>query len=144
LLQQEKQSNRKSIFEIAVKFLLSNLNMESALPFLFEKLDVYQKAVNFAEAIQQVTEGFPKGSYYLVDQLNRAAMSISTNIAEGNGRFHKADRASFFRIARGSAFECVPILEICKRRALLTDDRHAQLLAQLESIARMLSGLIKI
>ncbi|MFH1692104.1 MAG: four helix bundle protein [Candidatus Omnitrophota bacterium] len=70
------------------------------MAFIFEKLVVYQEAVNLAEKVSKFTEGFPRGSYYLTDQLNRASLSISANIAEGNGRYHKADRVNFFRIAR--------------------------------------------
>ena len=90
----------------------------------------------------KITETFPKGNYYLVDQLNRAALSISANIAEGNGRFHKADRINFFRIARGSAFECVPILEICKRKAFLKEEEFVKIKNELEAICKMLSGLM--
>ena len=61
--------------------------------FMFENLDVYQKAVDFAEQASVLTEAFPKGNYYLTDQINRAALSISLNIAEGNGRYHKPERA---------------------------------------------------
>jgi len=92
------------------------------MAFIFEKLDVYRKAVDFADKICALTQKFVRGNYYLADQLNRAALSISTNIAEGNGRYHKADRMNFFRIARGSAFECVPILEICNRKGLINTD----------------------
>ena len=113
------------------------------MAFLFENLDVYQKAVAFAEDVSKLTESFSRGNYYLADQLNRASLSISTNIAEGNGRFHKADRANFFRIARGSAFECVPLLEICRRKSLVDDEKHAALKSTLEGICKMLSGLIK-
>jgi hypothetical protein len=60
--------------------------------FAFEKLLVYQKAVDFADAICVQTEQFPRGYGFLVDQLNRAALSISSNIAESNGRFIKPDR----------------------------------------------------
>ena len=112
------------------------------MAFLFEKLDVYKKAVDFAEEICKTTKDFPKGNYYLSDQLNRASLSISANIAEGNGRYHKADRINFFRIARGSAFECVPTLEICKRKRLISDDRMAELKEDLENICKMLSGLM--
>lgn len=111
--------------------------------FLFEDLDVYQEAVAFAEEVSKLTESFSRGNYYLADQLNRAALSISTNIAEGNGRFHKADRTNFFRIARGSAFECVPLLEICGRKLLIDNGKHAVLKSNLEDICKMLSGLIK-
>lgn len=68
----------------------------------------------------RIDEGFPRGYCFLVDQLNRAAFSIATNLAVGNGRFTKLGRKNFFTIARGSAQECVPLIEI----------------------ARMLSGLI--
>lgn len=113
------------------------------MTFIFEKLDVYQKAVDFADTICELTKDFPKGNYYLADQLNRAALSISTNIAEGNGRYHKADRVNFFRIARGSAFECVPILELCKRKGLVDAPKNELLKKELEDISKMLSGLMK-
>lgn len=72
------------------------------MTFAFEKLIVYHKAIDFADKICAMTSNFPKGYYFLADQLNRASLSISANIAEGNGRFTKADRKNFFIIARGS------------------------------------------
>ncbi len=113
------------------------------MPFAFEKLHVYQKAVDFAEAVCNITEGFPRGYGFLVDQLNRASLSISANIAEGNGRFTKADRKNFFGIARGSAQECVPLLELARRRGLIDTTTHAGLCDQLEAIVKMLSSLIR-
>ena len=89
--------------------------------FMFEKLEVYQKAVDFADEIAALTEAFPRGYGFLVDQLNRAALSVATNLAERNGRFTKPDRRNFFTIARGSAQECVPFLEIGRRRGLIND-----------------------
>lgn len=113
------------------------------MAFIFENLDVYKKAVDLAEKISTLTESFSRGNYYLADQLNRAVLSISTNIAEGNGRYHKADGRNFFRIARGSAFECVPLLEICRRKELIDADVHSSLKLKLENISKMLSGLIR-
>jgi four helix bundle protein len=112
------------------------------MPFAFEKLIVYQKAVAFADAACSLTKVFPRGYFFLGDQLNRAAMSIAANIAEGNGRFTKPDRKSFFGIARGSVQECVPLLELAVRQALLKTDLHAKLKVDLEEIAPMLPGLI--
>jgi four helix bundle protein len=112
------------------------------MAFMFENLQVYQKAVDLADQIATLTESFPRGYFFLADQLNRAALSIAANIAEGNGRFTKPERKSFFLIARGSAQECVPLLEIACRRGFVDDTQHAQLKADLEEIARMLSGLI--
>lgn len=112
------------------------------MAFTFEKLVVYQKSVDFADQICQHTEQFTPGYGFLVDQLNRASISIAANIAEGNGRFTKPDRNHFFAIARGSAQECVPLLELANRRKLLSAEEHSGLKADLEEIARMLAGLI--
>jgi four helix bundle protein len=112
------------------------------MAFTFEKLIVYQKAVDFADRICTTTRDLPRGYFFLADQLNRAALSVAANIAEGNGRFTKADRRNFFGIARGSVQECVPLLELAVRQGLPKADRHQQLKADLEEISRMLSGLI--
>jgi len=112
------------------------------MSFMFENLQVYQKAIDLADRVTAMAEAFPRGYYFLVDQLNRAALSIATNLAEGNGRFTKADRRNFFTIARGSAQECVPLLEIARRRGLINESQHTDLRTNLEEIARMLSGLI--
>jgi len=112
------------------------------MPFMFENLEVYQKSVDLSEKIISLSEEFPRGFYFLSDQLNRASLSIATNIAEGNGRFTKSDRRNFFIIARGSAQECVPLLEIAKRKKLISDDVFSDLLVRLEVISKMISGLI--
>ena len=112
------------------------------MPFMFENLEVYQKAITFAEKMGNLTVDFAKGNYYLVDHLNRAALSIATNIAEGNGRYHKADRKNFLRISRGSAFECVPILELSKRKGLIKEEQAKVLKENLDEICKMLSGLM--
>jgi four helix bundle protein len=106
------------------------------MAFMFENLQVYQKSVDLADQVATLTERFPRGYYFLVDQLNRAALSIATNLAEGNGRFTKPDRKNFFIIARGSAQECVPLLEIARRRGFIDDAQHAQLRSDLEIIAK--------
>ncbi|MFQ5801332.1 MAG: four helix bundle protein [Candidatus Methylomirabilales bacterium] len=114
------------------------------MAFMFEKLEVYQRAVDIAEKIAGLTETFPpKQHHHLVDQLRRASLSISLNIAEGNGRWHAKERKNFFWIARGSVFECVPLLELCKREKLITQEDDASLKEELEILARMLSALIK-
>lgn len=111
--------------------------------FMFEKLDVYQRAVNLAEAVFKLTEELPRGQSSLADQFKRAAMSISLNIAEGNGRWHSKERRNFFLIARGSVFECVPLLELCRRQKWIGEDYHKNMKDELEVLAKMLSALIK-
>ncbi len=114
------------------------------MSFMFEKLEVYQRAVNLAEKVAELTENFPaKGISHLIDQFRRASVSISLNIAEGNGRWHTKDRKNFFWIARGSVFECVPLLELCKRKRLIPDEIHTRLKAELEALSKILTALIK-
>jgi four helix bundle protein len=116
---------------------------DKTMAFMFEKLEVYQKSMDLAEEISNLTDAFGKGYYYLKDQVNRVALSVSANIAEGNGRFHKNDRKQFFYIARGSAHECVPILELCRRKSLITAGQNENLKSTINSIAMMLSKLIR-
>jgi four helix bundle protein len=111
------------------------------MPFLFEKLEVYKKALGFCNEITKDTE-YQKGFYSLLDQLRRASMSISLNIAEGNGRFSKNDRKQFFLIARGSAFECIPLLEMCRSNKILTNDKVEKYRKDLDEVCRMITGLI--
>ncbi|MBL9149887.1 MAG: four helix bundle protein [Phycisphaerae bacterium] len=113
------------------------------MPFLFENLDVYRRAVDLADDLVRRAAAFPRGHRVLADQLTRAAISIATNIAEGNGRFAPGDRGQFFGIARGSAHECVALLELSRRRSLVNDTDHAVLYSELDEICRMINGLIR-
>ena len=113
------------------------------MAFSFEKLLVYQRSVDFADQVCWTTRQFPRGYGFLVNQLNRAALSISANIAEGNGRFTRPDRKNFFGIARGSVQECLPLLELARRRSLIDQARHRELKGDLEEISKLLSGLIR-
>ena len=88
--------------------------------FSFEKLDVYKNAIDFACNIYEITKKFPKNETYgLTSQLRRASVSISSNIAEGSGRYNKRDFAQYLRIARGSIYECIPLLEISFRESYI-------------------------
>jgi len=112
------------------------------MPFMFENLEVYQKSLDLAEKLINLSHEFPKGYYFIADQLSRASLSIATNIAEGNGRYTKKDRRNFFIIARGSLHECIPLLEIAKRSQLIPDVTFSGISTELEVISKMLSGLI--
>src|SRR5437762_8019299 len=76
--------------------------------FNFEKLDVWQKEIEFAKLIYTDTRSFPTEERFgLTTQLRRAAVSISSNIAEESSRSSKVDFARFIEIAGGSVFEVV-------------------------------------
>jgi len=77
------------------------------------------------------------------DQLRRASFSIMLNIAEGTSRFSNKDRKNFFVIARGSAFECVAIMEYLLETEEITQEDFLESEKKLEEISKMLFGLIK-
>lgn len=114
------------------------------MPFPFEKLMAYQKAVQWYRDIDTLLkENGNQISYGFSNQLRRAALSISLNLAEGNGRWHVGDKKQFFWVARGSAFECVPLLAILNTDGRLDEARHAELYAKIEELAKMITGLIQ-
>lgn len=80
---------------------------------------------------------------YLRDQFKRASVSIIINIAEGSGKFSKADKRNFYTISRGSVYECVSLLEIILDENQIEKDRFEYFIKQYEEISKMLFGLIK-
>jgi four helix bundle protein len=86
--------------------------------FDHEQLDVYQSSLKFIIMSARIIEALPVGRSHLADQLHRAAVSITLNIAEGSGEFSKGDKARFYRMAKRSATECAAILDICRELKL--------------------------
>jgi four helix bundle protein len=112
--------------------------------FGFERLDVWQKAIDFADLVYRVTLAFPDDERFgLTSQMRRAAVSVSSTIAEGSARFSKADFARFLEIATGSVFEVVSQSFISRRQGFLAETDFAALYAAAEEQGRMLSGLRK-
>ncbi len=112
--------------------------------FNFEKLEVWQKAIDFADLIYSETRSFPSDERFgLTNQLRRAAVSISSNIAEGSSRSSKSDFARFVEIAAGSVFEVVSQAFIAHRQGFLSEDQFRKIYTDAEELSRMLSGLRK-
>ena len=107
----------------------------------FQKLDVYRCAIEFLGLT--AAEEVPRGNAALLDQLRRAATSISLNIAEAAGRTGQADAALTYAIARGSAMECAAVLDalfVLKVVNAATKQRGDELL---ERIVGMLTRLCR-
>jgi len=114
------------------------------MAFDHENLDVYQLAIDFVARANDVVENLPRGRGYLADQLQRAALSIVLNIAEGAGKFSAKDKASFYLRARGSTTESAAVLDVCSRLKLVASGTCEENKAVLERISQMLTKLVKV
>src|ERR1700719_4078088 len=90
--------------------------------FNFEKLDVWQKAIDFADLVYNCTRNFPADERFgLTNQMRRAAVSISSNIAEGTSRMSQTDFRRFIEIATASVFEVISQAFVARRQGLLSE-----------------------
>jgi len=107
-------------------------------------LDVWRKSIELVTSIYQITSSFPKEELYgLTSQIRRAAVSIPSNIAEGAARNHDNEFRQFLYIALGSGAELETQLTISKELGFLSDEKSQELMNELNSISKMLQGLIK-
>lgn len=110
--------------------------------FNFERLEVWQKAIEFADLVYSVSKAFPSDERFgLTNQMRRAAVSISSNIAEGSARISRKDFARFIEIATGSVFEVISQSFIARNQGFLTDEPFHLLYSAAEEQGKMLSGL---
>ena len=110
--------------------------------FNFEKLEVWQKAIDFGDLIYLETRRFPSdGRFGLTNQLRRAATSVSSNIAEGSSRSSKNEFARFTEIAAGSLFEVVSQSFIARRQQFLNEASFRIIYTAAEEQSWILSGL---
>jgi four helix bundle protein len=118
--------------------------MNDAREFWFdhEKLEDYQEAIAFVAWLSALMEGMSRLGD-VKDQLDRASVSASLNIAEGNGKFTLKDRCHFFDIAHASALECAAGLDILVAKAKLSREEIRPGKERLQKVVRMLMGLIK-
>ena len=110
--------------------------------FRFEKFDVWHRAVDFASEVYSATARFPADERFgLTSQMRRAAVSNSSNIAEGSARATDQEFARFVEIAYESLMEVVSQSLIAKRQGLLAAAQFETIYGDAERIARQLSNL---
>ncbi len=109
--------------------------------FTFEKLHVYQDSLLFVDLLYTITKDWPKDEIFaLTNQVRRAAVSITLNIAEGSSRTKK-DFRHFLDLARGSCYECVAIITIAKQRKYITEEESITIYEHANKIARTINAL---
>jgi four helix bundle protein len=112
--------------------------------FDHEKLHVYQAAKEFLIITETIIKQFPKGLAYLIDQLQRAACSVSLNIAEGSGEFSSSEKIRFYRMARRSATECAGIIDICRDLYLVDEEMSIKARTVLLRVVAMLTKMARV
>jgi four helix bundle protein len=107
----------------------------------FKELRIWQEAMALAKMIYTVTANFPTGEKYgLISQLNRAAVSVPSNIAEGAGRESNREFLHFLNIALGSSFEVETQVLLAHSFGFIADDNFPALAEQIDKTQRMINS----
>ena len=110
----------------------------------YRDLMVWQKSMQLAASIYQVSKQFPREEMYgITSQMRRSAVSIASNVAEGHGRLNAKEFGQFLGIARGSTYELQTQLEFAKELQIGGADQIEQCLEMSEEVGRMLYSLIR-
>ena len=108
------------------------------------KLEVWRGSMVLVRRIYELTKEFPKEETYgLSSQMQRSAVSIPSNIAEGAARKSKAEFLQFLSIAQCSLSELDTQLEVAYMLAYINEEKRKETLTEITSIFKMLSGLIR-
>ncbi|MEQ9300383.1 MAG: four helix bundle protein [Cyclobacteriaceae bacterium] len=109
----------------------------------YKELEVWQRARAMVKEIHTISSQFPDSERFsLTQQINRAAISIPSNIAEGSGRFHQNDKIRFMYIARGSLFEMETQLYLALDLGYLSQNTLTNLEEEITSVKKLLNGFI--
>jgi four helix bundle protein len=117
---------------------------DSVAMLSFQRLDVYQRSIQFLAFASELVEQLPRGNSERADQLIRAAEAVPRNIAEGAGRWSKVDMSKHYKIARGEAMECAASLDVLKVRRLIEQPRYERGIELLEAVVAMLTKMITV
>ena len=110
----------------------------------FEDLDAYKAAREFRKKMYGVARRLPDfEKFVLADQIRRAALSLTNNIAEGHGRFHFLDQIKFMLQARGSLEELLDDLNVCEDESYLTKTEIEALKHEAWGVHKLLNGYIR-
>lgn len=110
--------------------------------FSFEKLEVWQLAKDLVLSIYSISKKFPANEKYgLVSQMNRAAVSIASNIAEGSSRMSKKDQAHFSQFAYSSLMELVCQLDICKDLDFIKEEDYLKIRNKIMILSNKINAL---
>lgn len=108
----------------------------------FQRLEVYQRAIEFLALVTEIVEDLPRGHSNRADQLVRSAESVVRNIAEGAGRWSPGDVSKHYKIARGEAMESAASLDVLRLRKLVDPSRYERGIELLCRVVAMLTKMV--
>ena len=109
----------------------------------FREYANWQKAIDFCVDVYKMTESFPKKeTYALSDQLQRAAVSIPSNIAEGSSRKSQLEFAHFLEISLGSSFEVETQLLIAQKIGYISEEKYEEMFSKVDEIEKITNAII--
>ena len=109
----------------------------------FEDFPVYKRSLELSKEIGKICNKIRNPDFFfLKDQLRRASSSIILNLAEGAGKWSKRDKANFYRISRGSAFETIAALDLVQAYQLISEEKVKKLKDKLNGITKDMHNLI--
>lgn len=109
----------------------------------FRNYEVWNAGVDFSTHVYQLTEKFPKKELYaLCDQLQRASVSIPSNIAEGCSRRSEREFAHYLEISLGSSYEIETQMEIARKLKYVTPEEYHNIIEEVQTIEKKLTNLI--
>lgn len=110
--------------------------------FAFEQLEVYQIARQYVKNIYELSDAFPaKKDFALTSQIRRAAVSVTSNVAEGTSRFSLKDKSHFIEIAYGSLMETYSQLQVAVDLGYISEDSVARIAPFVVELRNKLSAL---
>ena len=110
----------------------------------YRDLEVWERGIGLAEAVYRVTKSFPAEERFgMASQMQRAAVSVPSNIAEGWGRGPQADFLRFLAIVRGSLYELTTQVIIARRVGLVAEDEASVVMDQADTLSRKLLAYIR-
>jgi four helix bundle protein len=114
------------------------------MAFRFENLEIWKLAIDYGEKIHKLIKKFPKSEMFgLSPDLNRAAISISSNIAEGSGSESNREFKRYLRIAINSNFETISQLFVAQRRKYITDKEFCNVYHDGEILVKKITNFKK-
>ena len=119
-------------------------SLQNSYKFPFENLEVWHKSMSLAKIVYELTKDFPKSELYgLSSQLQRAVVSIPSNIAEGSVRFSTKEQSRFYEVAYGSLMETLSQLILAENLNYINKEQLEEIRQEIGSTSRMLNALAK-